>query len=411
MIDDPIVLVDGIRTPFCKAGGVFKEMEADDLGAFAVKELLARVDIAVSEIDEVIFGNVIQPPNAANIARIVAVKAGIPTEVPAFTVNRNCASGMEAIVSGMNRIQLGHADVIVAGGCESMSNFPVLYPRSMREWLLKISKAKSVKDRLGLLFQFPPSFLYPQIPSISDPLCGQTMGKTAENLAREYHITRKEQDKYALRSQERAVLAIAEGKFTDEIIPIPYPPKYNEIQVVDDGPRPDTTMEALERLRPAFDKVTATVTPGNSSQVTDGACALLLMRKSKADALGLKPLGILKEYASAGVEPSRMGIGPVLAVKKLLKQVGLSLDHFDLIEINEAFAAQVLAVSKELGVNMDRLNVNGGAIALGHPIGVSGSRIVLSLLKELKRRGKKHGLATLCVGGGQGEALIVEAIL
>ncbi len=411
MIDDPIVLVDGIRTPFCKSGGVFKEMEADDLGAFAVKELLARIQMPASEIDEVIFGNVIQPPDATNIARIVAVKAGIPVEVPAFTVNRNCASGMEAIVSGMNRIKLGHADVIVAGGCESMSNFPILFPSSMREWLRKLSKAKSIKARLALLFKFRPKFLYPQIPSISDPLCGLTMGKTAENLARDYHVTRDQQDEYALRSQQRAVAAIKEGKFADEIIPIPYPPKYNQMQVNDDGPRPDTSMEGLSRLRPAFDKVSATVTPGNSSQVTDGACAVLLMRRSKAEALNLKPIGILKEYATAGVEPSRMGIGPVHAVKKVLKESGVTLDHFDLIEINEAFAAQVLAVAQELGIDMDRLNVNGGAIALGHPIGVSGSRIVLTLLKELKRKEKKHGLATLCVGGGQGEALIVEAIL
>lgn len=409
-----IAVIMGIRTPFCKAGGKFKDMEADDLGAFVVKELMALTDLSPDQIDELIFGNVLQPPHATNIARVLAVKGGLPVKMPAFTVNRNCASGLEAIVTASNKILIGEADIIIAGGTESMSNFPILFRKTMREFLVKLSKAKTWKQKLMVLTSFRPSFLLPDIPEIADPLCGMTMGQTAEVLSREFHVTRKDQDEYALMSQKRAFQATEAGFFAEEIIPIPVPPSYQEMQLVDDGVREDQSLEALTKLRPVFDKITGTVTAGNSSQVTDGAAAVLLMRESFAKKLGLKPLGYIKACSYAAVEPRRMGLGPVFATAQVLDKTGIALKDFDLIEINEAFAAQVIAVErafKDKGIgeiDRNKLNVNGGAISLGHPIGVSGTRLVLTLLKELNRREQNLGLATLCVGGGQGEAVIVE---
>jgi acetyl-CoA acyltransferase len=419
-----IAIIEGIRTPFCKAGGVFKDWEAEDLGAFVVKELLDRVDVSPQEIDELIFGNVLQPPHASNIARVVAIKGGLPAKVPAFTVNRNCASGLEAITTGANEIWTGEAAIIVAGGTESMSNFPVLFRKQMREWLRDFSKAKNWKEKLKSVTALRPSFFTPEIPSISDPLCSMSMGQTAEVLVREFKVMREEQDAYALLSQQRSLSALDEGKLAEEIVPIPAPPSY-QIQLLDDGIRRSQTIEVLTKLKPVFDKISGTVTAGNSSQVTDGAAALLLMRESEAKKRNLNPLGYLRDYAFAGLEPKRMGLGPVFASSKLLKKTGMVVKDFDLFEINEAFAAQVIAVErafsskefakKELNrdaalgdIDPDRLNVNGGAISLGHPIGVSGARLVLTMLKELRRRKKNIGLVTLCVGGGQGEAAVVE---
>lgn len=422
---DRIAIVSGIRTPFCKAGGVMRDLEADDIGACAVTELLARTGVPAADVDELIFGNVIQPPHAANIARIVAVKAGLPVSIPAFTVNRNCASGMEAIASAADKIQMGHEEIMIAGGTESMSNFPVLIKKKYKNFLMKLSKAKTWQQKLSSIFSFRPSFLVPDIPEISDPLCGLNMGQTAEILSREYKVTREEQDAFSLLSQERAAKGIAEGRFAEEIAPIPLPPTYQTMQIQDDGPRANTTLSALSKLMPIFDRYTGTVTAGNSSQVTDGAAAVMLMKESKAKALGLKPLGYIREYAAAGLQPSRMGLGPAFAISKVLAKTGMKLEEMDLIEINEAFAAQVLAVvkacasdefaKKELGrdkaigtIDLEKLNVNGGAIALGHPLGASGARLVLTLLKELKRRNKQVGLASLCIGGGQGQAMILE---
>ena len=419
-----IAIINGLRTPFCKAGGVFKRWEAEDLGAYVVKELLARVDIDPEMIDEVIFGNVLQPPHATNIARVLAVKGGLSVKVPAFTVNRNCASGLEAITTGMNKILLDEAEVILAGGTESMSNFPILFNDKARDFLQRLSKAKSFKQKLSAIASFRPGFLKPEIPGIADPLCSLTMGQTAEILSREFHITRFDQDEFALMSQTRTAKAQDEGRLAEEIIPIPFPPEFN-VQEHDDGVRHNTTIEGLTKLKPAFDKLTGTVTAGNSSQVTDGAAAVLLMKESRAKELGLEPLGYIVEYATAALEPSRMGLGPAYAIPKVLKEVGKELSDIDLIEINEAFAAQVIAceralasdefAKRELGrstavgvIDRDKLNVNGGAVALGHPVGVTGTRLVLTILKELRRRGKQTGLATMCVGGGQGEAAILE---
>lgn len=420
-----IAVIDGIRTPFCKGSGVLKDMEPDDLGAYSVRELMARVQIPLDMVDELIFGNVLQPANATNIARIVAVKAGMPLKMPAFTVNRNCASGMEAITTGANKILLGDAEVIIAGGTESMSGFPILFNKKAKEFLTRLSKAKTWKQRLGTLASFRPSFLKPEIPEIADPLCGLSMGQTAEILSRDFRVTREEQDRFALKSQERAMKATVEGRLGEEIIPVPIPPKCQTMQTQDDGPRSGQTLEALAKLKPAFDSATGSVTAGNSSQVTDGAAALLLMKENRAKELGLQPLGYLRDFVSAGLDPSRMGLGPAYAIDKILKKTGMKLEDFDLIEINEAFAAQVLAVVKacsspefckrEFGrdapigtIDLEKLNVNGGAIALGHPLGASGARLILTLLRELRRTNKKTGLATLCVGGGQGEAVIVE---
>ncbi len=420
-----IAIVAGIRTPFCKAAGVLRDMEADDIGAYIVRELIARTGIPAEKVDELVFGNVLQPPHATNIARIIAIKAGLPVKVPAYTVNRNCASGMEALMSGADKILLGYDDIVIAGGVESMSNFPVLVRKRYKEFLQRLGKAKSFGQKLSALLSFRPGFLLPEIPEITDPLCGLSMGQTAEVLAREFRIGRAEQDEFALRSQQRAAKAIADGTFADEVVPIPLPPSYDKMQLQDDGARADQTLAALAKLKPAFDKLTGTVTAGTSSQITDGAAAVLLMREAEAKAMGFKPLGYIRAYAEAGLQPSRMGLGPAFAISKLLSKTGLQLSDFDLIEINEAFAVQVLAVVKacasdsfarqELGrekalgvIDMDKLNVNGGAIALGHPLGASGTRLVITLLKELNRRNKNLGLAALCIGGGQGQAVIVE---
>lgn len=424
-MNERIAIVDGVRTPFCKANGVLRDIEADDLGAMAVTELLARSGISRDAVDELVFGNVLQPPAAANIARIVAVKGGLPVKVPAFTVNRNCASGLEAITTAANKIRLGYGKILIAGGTESMSNFPVLINKKYKSFLTRLGKAKGWQQKLAALCSFRPSFIVPEIPEISDPLCALSMGQTAENLSREFHITREQQDAFALLSQQRACRAMDDGFLSEEIVPIPVPPKYSDMQLQDDGPRANQTLEALAALKPSFDKVTGSVTAGNSSQITDGAAAVLLMPESVAKEMGLKPLGYIREYAVAGLQPSRMGLGPAFAISKLLAKTEMKLSDIDLIEINEAFAAQVLAVQsacasddfarRELGrdkavgeIATDKLNVNGGAIALGHPLGASGTRLVLTLLKELNRRKKNVGLASLCIGGGQGQAAIVE---
>lgn len=420
-----IAIVSGVRTPFCKGGSVLRDMVADDLGAYAVKEAYTRVPIDPNTIDEVIIGNVLQPVHATNIARVIAVKAGLSQKIPAYTVNRNCASGMEAVSSGADRIWLKHADIILAGGVESMSNFPILFSPRMRDFLQNLNKAKGWQGKLKSLLAFRPSLFAPVVPDISDPLCGLTMGQTAENLGRQFGITRLEQDQFAMESHLKAAKATQDGRFKEEIIPIPLPPDYKTMQTIDEGPRGNQTLESLLKLKPVFEPLTGSVTAGNSSPITDGAAALILMSEEKAKELGIKPLGYLIDYAAAGVDPSIMGIGPAYATAKLFARTGFTLDQIDLIEINEAFAGQVLAVmkafasddfarknlnrDKALGtIDPDKLNVNGGAIALGHPLGASGTRLILTLLIELKKRNKRYGLAALCVGGGQGQACLLE---
>jgi acetyl-CoA C-acetyltransferase/acetyl-CoA acyltransferase len=412
-----------------KAGGKLKLIQADDLAAHVIKEILARTGMR-GKIDEIILGNVAQPAQAANISRVAALKAGVPSSVPAYTVQRNCASGMESITSAANKIVAGESEIIVAGGTESMSNIPFLFSRAMTEFYQTLSRAKSSLGRLKALSKFRISFLTPEIGVIlglTDPVSGLIMGSTAEILAREFHITREEQDAYALESHRRAAAAINEGAFIDEIAPIPLPPDFREIMVHDSGPRSNQSLEALSKLHPYFDRRNGTVTVGNSCPLTDGAAAVLLMSEKTAKERGLAPLGFLREYAYASLEPERMGLGPAYATSALIKKTGTTMKDFELIELNEAFAAQVLAdkrafesdafAQKHLGrekalgeLDFSIVNVHGGAIALGHPVGMTGTRLVIHLLRELKRRGKNTGLATLCIGGGQGAALMLEAV-
>ncbi len=424
-----IAILDGIRTPLCKSGGELRLVPADDLGAIVVKELLARTGIAPEQFSEVVFGNVAQPAHAANIARVIALKAGLPDDLVCHTVHHNCASGMQSVTTAAMHIQSGHADLVIAGGTESMSRIPLLVGDRMTALLMSLMKTRSLARRLATLASFRPSFLKPVIAlqqGLTDPVCGLNMGETAEVLAREFGINRTQQDEFALASHEKANAAAEAGRFEAEIVAVIGPPSWNHAQVVDDGPRPNQSMEALAKLRPYFDRQAGTVTAGNTCPVTDGAAALVLASEDKARELGVEPIGFLGDWAYAALDGRRMGLGPVYATAKLLGKTGGSMDDFDLVELNEAFAVQVIAnqrafesesfarehlgADKPVGrLDPGRLNVNGGAIALGHPVGATGTRLMLTLLHELRRRGKQRGLATLCVGGGQGAAVTVEA--
>jgi acetyl-CoA acetyltransferase family protein len=423
-----LAIIDGVRTPLAKAGGALAGFSADDLGAIVVKELMARTNLPAARIDELIAGNVAQPIEAANVARVIALKAGLPTSLIASSVHRNCASGMEAITTAANRILAGEAELIVTVGTESMSNIPLIYGKQMTGLFARLMRAKTVWQKLAVWSSFRPSFLTPVIGvqvGLTDPVCGLNMGQTAEILAREFAIGREEQDRFALRSHQRAVAA--EARLKEEIVPVPLAPKYAEVLAKDDGPRANQDLAALAKLKPYFDKVAGTVTVGNACPLTDGAAALAVCRESLVKELGITPLGYLRDYAYAALDGRRMGLGPVYATAKLLAKTGLALGNFDLIEINEAFAAQVIACqraaasddfakahlgrSQALGrIDDEKLNVNGGGVALGHPVGATGARLVLTILKELKRRGLNRGLASLCIGGGQGAALALEVV-
>ena len=420
-----LVIVDGVRTPFCKMGTDLTRIGADELGRIAVNALLTRTGLDPHRIDEVIFGCVGQPADAANVARVIALRAGIPEHVPAITVHRNCASGCEAVTQAYEKMVAGRGSIFVVGGTESMSQYPLLFKQSTAAKLAAFSKAKSLGRKLGALASFRPSDFQPRIAlqlGLTDPVCGLNMGETAEVLAREFGVTRAEQDEFALESHRRAVAA--RERLAEEICPA-----YLNSGALghDNGPRPNQTLEALAKLKPVFERKTGTVTAGNASQITDGAVALLVMSESKANELRFTPLGCLTGYSYAGCDPSRMGLGPIFAIHKAEAQTGLTLGQADLIEINEAFAAQVLAVLKAMesekfarkalrrdtppgAVPREKLNVNGGAIALGHPVGATGARLILTSLKELKRRQAKRALVSLCVGGGQGAALWLEAL-
>jgi acetyl-CoA C-acetyltransferase/acetyl-CoA acyltransferase len=423
-----IAIIDGVRTPFCKAGGALRDVSADHLGAVVTREILARTGLRGESIDEVIFGNVSQPANAANIARVIALRAALPQSVPAFTVHRNCASGMESITTAATKILSGDASIILAGGTESMSNIPLIFGKRMTLLFEDLGKAKTIVQKLSVLSRFRLGFLTPVVgvvEGLTDPICGLIMGLTAEKLSREFGIDRVTQDEFALQSHFKAAAAIRDGRFSDEIVPLPLPPKFETVITQDDGPRPTQSMEALQKLKPYFDRKNGTVTVGNACPLTDGASATIVMKESQAKALGLTPLGYLRDFAYAGLEPDRMGLGPIYAASRVFDKTGLSVADIDLFEINEAFAAQVIAnlrafesagfakthlgKSDALGaIDPAKLNANGGAIALGHPVGTSGNRLIITLLKELRRQGKQRGLASLCIGGGQGGAAIVE---
>jgi acetyl-CoA C-acetyltransferase/acetyl-CoA acyltransferase len=421
------VIVGGVRTPFVKAGADLIGTPAPELGRLVVQELLYRCGVLPENIDELIAGNVASPVDAANVARVIALRANIPKDRIAHTVNRNCASGMESVTQAVARITSGAVKSVVAVGVDSMSNVPLLFRKRFGEKLLKLSKAKTAGQKLSGIAKFRPSDFAPLIGlklGLTDPVSDLMMGDTAEKLAREYGISRDDQDQFAVRSHAKAVKAWKEGRLSDETMTL-YPQPKSEALGQDIGPRDGQSMEALGRMKPYFDRKWGTVTVGNSCGVTDGAAALLLMEADYADSLGLQPIGRIRSAEFAGCDPSRMGLGPVYSSAKALKSAGMTMEDVDLVELNEAFAAQVLAclkgfesppedcvdsdaASRLRPIDEDQLNVNGGAIAIGHPVGATGARLILTLLGELGRRDQNVGLATLCIGGGQGGAAIVE---
>ncbi len=391
-----VVLVGACRTPVGTFGGALKDEPAVQLGRLVMEEVLKRSGVSGDMLDEVIFGCVLQAAQGQNVCRQAAVHAGIPTEVPAFTINKVCGSGLRAVSLAAQVIRAGDADVILAGGMENMSNAPFALEKARYGYRMNNGTVVDCMIRDGLWEAFN----------------NYHMGITAENVATQWNISREAQDEFAFRSQERAAKAIASGRFKDEIVPVVIKSKKGDIVFdTDEHPR-RTSMEKMAGLKPAFKTDGGTVTAGNASGINDGAAAVLVMTQAKADELGLKPMARIVSYASGGVDPSIMGVGPIPATKKALAKAGLTVDDLDLIEANEAFASQSLAVGTDLGWvdHMEKVNVNGGAIALGHPIGASGARILVSLLYEMQKRKSRYGLATLCIGGGMGTALIVESI-
>lgn len=388
-----VVITSAYRTPIGNFGGVFKSLSAVDFGVTVVTKILADTGLKSDAIDEVIFGNVLHAGLGQNVARQVALNAGLSYDTPAFTIDMVCGSGLKAVELGAQKIQTGNADIVLVGGTENMSQAP--YVLQGQRWGSRMGDSKVVDTMLK--------------DGLSDAFAGYHMGITAENIVQQYGLTREEQDAFAADSQRKAQLAIEKGRFKEEIAPVTIPQRKGEPLLVDQDeyPKFGTTVDKLAKLRPAFIKDEGTVTAGNASGINDGAAAILLMSKEKAEELGLPILAKITSYASAGVDPSIMGCGPIPATKKALAKAQLTIDDIDLIEANEAFAAQALAVSRDLGFDNEKVNVNGGAIALGHPIGASGARILVTLLAEMAKRDVRHGLATLCIGGGQGQSIIV----
>jgi acetyl-CoA acetyltransferase family protein len=413
-----------------RSGGEFRSVPAKELARRVVQELLDSCGVAPAEVDEIILGNAGTPADAPNIARVAGLMAGLPESVPGYTVHRNCASGLESIIQAADRIASGSADLIIAGGVENMSRIPMQLPPEANTWFARWAKAKTMGDRLRALSSIKPRAMMPEsalVRGLEDPVCGLSMGMTAENLAREFGITRKEQDELALESHLRASAARSAGRFDGEIVPVFVGPRFDTMVSQDIGPRENQSLEALGRLRPVFDREHGTVTAGNSCMITDGAAAVLVASEEKARALGTRPLAAIRSHATVGLSPARMGLGPALAIPAALDRGRLSLPDVGRFEINEAFAAQVLAclralesdefARKELGrphavgkIDRQRLNPLGGAIALGHPIGATGSRLVVTLLSELHHSAEGIGVAALCVGGGQGSAIVLEKL-
>lgn len=388
-----VVIASAVRTPIGSFGGSLKNTPARALGAIAIKEAIKRAGIDPATIDEVVYGCVLQGGLGQNVARQAALDAGIPKEVPAMTVNKVCGSGLRTVSMAAQMIKAGDADIIVAGGTENMSATGYAIPTARWGARMNDNKIIDMMTNDGLTCAFN----------------NYHMGITAENVAEQWGLTREELDEFAASSQQKAVAAVKSGKFKDEIVPVEIPQRKGDPIVfdTDEYPKDGVTKESIAKLRPAFKK-DGIVTAANASGINDAAAALIVMSKEKADELGIKPLCTIKSYASAGVDPSIMGVGPVPACQKALDKAGLTIDQIDLIEANEAFAAQSVAVGKELGFDLEKLNVNGGAIALGHPIGASGARILITLIYEMIKRDAKTGLATLCIGGGQGTTVIVE---
>lgn len=411
------VIVSGARTPFVKMGGGLAALDAADLGRIAVDALLTRTGIDPDIIDETIFGCVSQPADAANVARVIALRAGVPAGVPAMTVQRNCGSGLEALTTAAGRIAAGRGDAFIVGGTESMSSIPLLFAATAAAKFAAVARSRSLPGRAAAMLRFRPADFAPLIAlrlGLTDPVAGMNMGETAELLAREFDISRRAQDAFACHSHRKAIAA--RQRLREEICPVYHQGGDGGHILDDNGPREGQSIEKLAKLRPVFEPRTGTVTAGNSSQLTDGAVALLVTSEARASSLGLEPIGRLVDYAHAGCEPKRMGLGPAHAISALYRRTALRPKDADLIEINEAFAAQVLAVAKTLqtpefdGLELPihRLNPNGGAIALGHPVGATGARLVLAALHELRRTGGRRALISLCIAGGQGIAAWLE---
>jgi len=420
-----VAIVAGVRTPFTKAGTAFKSISAIDLGKQCVAELLQRTNLDGREVQALVFGTVIPSVLAPNIAREVSLLPQLPKGVQAFTVSRACASANQAITDAADQIALGHIDVAIAGGSESLSNIPILHSQGFSEALVMASKARSLAGRLKALARIRPKDLIPVTPAIAEPSTGETMGQSGEKMAKLNAISREEQDHFALRSHRLAAAGTADGRLTAEIMPVYVPPRFDSVLTSDNGIREDTSYEQLAALKPVFDRKYGSVTAGNSSPLTDGGACVLLMSEEKAKSLGYPPLAFIRSYAYAALDPGEQLLqAPVLAAPVALKRAGLELKDIDLIEMHEAFAAQVLSnlkgfeskewakragVSQPVGeVDRAKLNVMGGSIAIGHPFGATGARITTTLLHELRRRGGKFGLMTVCTAGGMGFAMVVE---
>ena len=419
-----VAIVAGLRTPFAKSGTTLKSLSAIELGKRCVAELIQRSEIDATLIEAIIYGTVVPSVLAPNIAREVSLLPLLPKGVQSFTVSRACASANQAITDAADQIALGHADMIIAGGAESLSNVPILHSRGMSDALVAASRAKSFGARVRALAKVRPRDLVPITPAIAEPSTGESMGESAEKMAKINHIPREEQDQFALRSHRLAAAGTQDGRLTAEIVPLFVPPAF-EAMTADNGVRPDSTIEALAALKPVFDRKYGTVTAGNTSPLTDGASAVLLMSEERAKELGYEPLAYIRSYSYAALDPGeQLLMGPVLAAPIALERAGLTLGDMDLIEMHEAFAAQVLCnlkgfVSKEWAeragfsrpvgeVDRAKLNVMGGSISIGHPFGATGGRILTTLCNELVRRGGQFGLMTVCAAGGMGHAMVIE---
>lgn len=421
-----VAVVAGLRTPFAKSGTHYAHLSALDLGKLVVSELVQRSGIDPSEVQELVFGNVIPSVKAPNIAREIVLGTGLPRRIPAYSVSKACASANQSITAASDMIARGYADTVIAGGAESLSDVPILFSKKFADALVSASKQKSLGGKLGSFSKIRPKDLAPDAPAIAESSTGLTMGESAEKMAKANGITREEQDRFALQSHHRAAEATANGRFKDEVMQVVVPPSFDNIVDQDNLIRGDTTLDALSKLRPVFDRKYGTITAGNASPLTDGAAAVLLMSEEKAKALGIKPLGFIKSYAYAATDPfDQLLQGPVFALPVALERAKVKLEEIKIIEMHEAFAAQVLSniqwigskkiAQEKLGrsepvgqIDPEKINRTGGSIALGHPFGATGARIVTTVCNELQRTGEQYGLVTVCAAGGIGVAMVLE---
>lgn len=421
-----VAVIRGLRTPFAKSGTHYAHLSALDLGKLVVTELVQRSGIHPGDIQEVVFGNVIPSVKAPNIAREIILGTGLPRTIPGYSVSKACASANQAITAASDMIARGYADIVIAGGAESLSDVPILFSKKFADALLTASKQKSLGGKLAAFSKIRPKDLAPDAPAIAESTTGLTMGESAEKMAKENHISREEQDKFALQSHLRAAEATASGRFKDEVMPVVVPPAFDKVVDTDNLIRADSTLEAMAKLRPVFDRKYGTITAGNASPLTDGAAAVLLMSEDKAKALGLKPIGFIRSYAYAATDPfDQLLQGPVFALPIALERAKVKLEEIGIIEMHEAFAAQVLSNIQWLGskkiaeeklgrsepvgeIDPAKINRTGGSIALGHPFGATGARIVTTVCNELQRTGEQYGLVTVCAAGGIGVAMVLE---